>query len=73
MMISHTSIVYTRYIILEWLRRNENDQKTFGELFFIFCDDIQDIEQTTALQSLMGLFVEHLKTVGSAKTKTIKE
>ena len=28
MMISHTTIVYTRYILLEWLRRNENDEKT---------------------------------------------
>jgi hypothetical protein len=72
MMISHTTIVYTRYIILEWLRRNENDQKTFGELFFMFCEDIQDMEFTTALQSLMGLFAEQLKTVGSNKTKMIK-
>lgn len=72
MMISHTTIVYTRYILLEWLRRNENDQKTFGELFFMFCEDIQDIEYTTALQTLMGLFAEQLKTVGSNKAKMIK-
>lgn len=72
MMISHTTIVYTRYILLEWLRRNEKDQKTFGELFFMFCEDIQDIEYTTALQTLMGLFAEQLKTVGSNKAKMIK-
>lgn len=35
-MVSHTAIVFTRYIILEWTRRNRNDQKTYGELFFIF-------------------------------------
>ena len=39
-MVSHTTIVFTRYIILEWIRRNQNDQKTYGELFFMFCDDI---------------------------------
>jgi aconitate hydratase len=31
MMISHTTIVYSRYILIEWLRREEKDKKTFGE------------------------------------------
>ena len=66
MMISHTTIVYSRYILLEWLRREEKDQKTFGELFFKFCDDIQDIDLATALQSLMGLFVEHINAVSES-------
>ncbi len=35
-MVSHTAIVFTRYIILEWIRRKENDEKTYGELFFLF-------------------------------------
>ncbi len=35
-MVSHTAIVFTRYIILEWICRNRNDQKTYGELFFMF-------------------------------------
>ena len=26
-MVSHTAIVFTRYTILEWMRRNENDEK----------------------------------------------
>ena len=61
MIISHTTIVFTRYILLEWLKREENDMKTFGELFFYFCDDIRDMDLKIALQSLMGLFVDHLK------------
>ena len=72
LMISHTTIVYTRYILLESLRRNEKDEKTFGELFFMFCDDIQDMELTTALQSLMGLFLEQLNAVGFKKSTVIK-
>ena len=59
-MVSHTTIVFTRYIILEWIRRNQNNQKTYGELFFICCDDIQDMDLSSALQSLMALFVEHI-------------
>lgn len=59
-LVSHTTIVFTRYILLEWIRRNQNDQKTYGELFYMFCDDIQDMDLTNALTSLMALFVEHI-------------
>ena len=52
-MVSHTAIVFTRYTVLEWIRRNRNDEKTYGELFFMFCEDIQDIDLTNALQSLI--------------------
>ena len=66
-MISHTTLVYCRYILLEWLKREEKDMKTFGELFLMYCDDIQDMDLTTALQSLMGLFVELTSAVETVK------
>lgn len=72
MMISHTTIVYCRYIVLEWLRREEKDTKTFGELFFRYCDDIQDIDLTTALESLMDLFMEHIGNIVKDSKETIK-
>ena len=71
-MVSHTAIVFTRYTILEWIRRNRNDQKTYGELFFMFCDDIQDIDLTNALQSLMALCVEHIGALSADITSFIK-
>ena len=71
-MVSHTTIVFTRYTILEWIRRNQNDQKTYGELFFMFCDDIQDMDLTNALQSLMAMFVEHISTLSADITSYIK-
>ena len=71
-MVSHTTIVFTRYIILEWIRRNQNDQKTYGELFYMFCDDIQEMDLTNALQSLMALFVEHISSLSADITSVIK-
>ena len=71
-MVSHTAIVFTRYTVLEWIRRNQNDQKTYGELFFMFCDDIQDMELTNALQSLMALFVEQISGLSADITSVIK-
>jgi len=72
MMISHTTIVMTRYIMTEWLRREEKDQKTFGELFFRFSDDIQDMDLITALQNLMSLVVEVANGIATATTDTVK-
>lgn len=71
-MASHTSIVFIRYIILEWIRRNRNDQKTYGELFYMFCEDIQDMDLTNALQSLMALFAEHIATLSADITSVLK-
>ena len=71
-MVSHTAIVFTRYTILEWIRRKENDKKTYGELFFMFCEDIQDMDLSTALQSLMALLVEHLSALSADITACIK-
>ena len=71
-MVSHTTIVFTRYIILEWIRRNQNDQKSYGELFFMYCEDIQDMDLTNALQSLMALFVEHISMFSADITSVLK-
>ena len=71
-MVCHTAIVFTRYIILEWVRRKENDEKTYGELFFMFCEDIQNMDLTNALQSLMALFVEHMSALSADITVRVK-
>lgn len=71
-MVSHTSIVFTRYMILEWIRRNENDQKTYGELFFMLCDDIQDMDFTNTLQGLLSLFTDIAAIVSADITELIK-
>ena len=54
--------MFTRFIILEWLRRKQNDQKTVCELFFVCCDDIRDIELSDALERLLAIFLDGLVT-----------
>lgn len=58
MLISHTTIVFTRYILLEWERRQNQDEKTFGKLFFMFCDEVKDVDFKTALQDLMAFLID---------------
>ena len=72
LMISHTTIVFVRYILLEWLRREEQDVKTFGEIFFQMCDDVRDIDFKTALESLVSLFVDLTNIKDNIEVNSIK-
>ncbi|WP_054744028.1 hypothetical protein [Cellulosilyticum ruminicola] len=38
----------------------------------MYCDDIQDMELSIALQSLMGLFIEQLNQPTHLESETIK-
>lgn len=70
MMVSHTTIVFSRYLCLEWERRNNNDDRTFGGMFYLFCDEVQDIDLKTALRQLM-LYVFKLITKSSGQEEII--
>lgn len=59
--ISHTTIVYTRYIFLSWERRVSLDPKTLGVLFQMHCDDMQGVEYLTAVQMLLQV-IEKMMT-----------
>ena len=67
-----SSIVCTRHILLEWLRRKENDKKTICELFYVCCDDIQDMELSTALKQLLEILVNGIKSCAITISKEIK-
>ncbi len=58
--VSNTALVLMPFILLEWMRRKHNDDKTIAELFFVCCEDIQDglisIDETVRVQ-LIGWFV----------------
>jgi hypothetical protein len=69
LLISHTTIVFSRYLVMEWERRQENDSKSLGGLFFLFSDEVRDLDLKTALQQLMSLFLE----LADAKTKRNKD
>jgi hypothetical protein len=53
MMISHTTIVFSRYLILEWERRNTNDDRALGGMFLLFSDEVKDMDLMAALRQLM--------------------
>ncbi|MDT3700873.1 MAG: transposase [Thermincola sp.] len=71
MLISHTTVVFSRYLILEWERRQHNDDRSLGGLFYLFCDEIKDIDLKTALQILMQFFLDLTKTKSKKEQSTL--
>lgn len=61
MMISHTTIVFTRYLILEWERRQNTDMRSLGGLFYLFADEVADMDLRTALRQLMAFVLDLVK------------
>lgn len=71
MLISHTTIVFARYLILEWERRNNCDDRTFGGLFYLLCDKVRDMDLKTSLQLLMGFLLNLVDSKFGDEKKSI--
>ena len=71
-LVASSTIVFIRYILLEFLRRKENDTKTLGSLFAYVCDDLPDIPYAEAIKYIGAIFnriVQYIK----GKTKKLQE
>lgn len=71
MLISHTTIVFSRYLVLEWERRQNQDDRSLGGLFFLCCDEVKDMDIKLALQQLMQLVLSFTATKNKEKTELI--
>jgi len=69
MMVAHTTIVFSRYIMLAVENRNNTDLRTIGALFYYCCDELEDIKFVEALQ----LIIEALKVTLQEKLFLSKE
>ncbi len=39
-LVSHTTVVFSRYILLAWQHRQSTDLRSFGGLFYLLCDEV---------------------------------
>lgn len=72
MTVSSTALALTRFTLLEWIRRKCNDQKTICELFYVCCDDIQDMELSSALKHLLSIFAKGIRDGSITIDETIR-
>ena len=71
-LISHTTIVFARYIVLSWQNRCSTDQRTLGGMFYELCDEISDLDWAIALQQLIEVLEDTIKKSNKKIQKLIK-
>lgn len=55
-MTAHTAVVFTRYMMLSLENRESKDERSLGELFLYFSDEMSDITWIQAFQMLLQMF-----------------
>lgn len=58
LLISHTTIVFTRYILLAWQQRCNTDERTLGGLFMHLADEFNELDWAVALTTLLDLLAD---------------
>ena len=72
LLISHTTIVFSRYILLAWQHRQSTDQRSLGGLFYELCDEVGTLDWAVALQQLLELISEVATKAGKKIKKLIQ-
>ena len=62
--IGHTTIAMVRYIFLAIEQRYHDDPRTIGSLFFACSEEIKDLSLIDALQRLLALALDKVRTAG---------
>ena len=60
---AHVAIVFTRYMLLAMEQRQNEDQRTLGELFFFLVDEMADITFSRSLAILMATLMAILQEI----------
>jgi hypothetical protein len=71
LLISHTTIVFSRYILLAWQHRCSTDQRTFGGMFVQLCDEVSELDWAIALQQLLELITDIVNHTSKKLSKMI--
>lgn len=62
--IGHITIAMSRYIFLSFEQRCHDDPRTLGTLFFACSDEMKDLSIIEALQRILSLAMEKIRSVG---------
>lgn len=69
---AHVAIVFTRYMLLAMEQRQNEDQRTLGELFFFLVDEMADITFNRSLCILMDALMASLEKAFFLYSRHIK-
>lgn len=68
---AHVAIVFARYMLLATEKRNSEDERTLGELFFLMCEEVEDISLAEAMRIIAEAMFCSLKEVIAASDEQL--
>ncbi len=73
MLTAATAIVFMRYAMLSIEARNKSDDRTIGELFYSYCQELQDIRFSQSLLLLLTRLIVILKETKPSNKNKLQE
>ena len=55
---AHTAIVFSRYLMIAMEQRRNEDERTLGEIFFFFTDELADITFGESFQIILNIMID---------------
>lgn len=68
---AHVALVFTRYMLMSVAKRNDEDERTLGELFYFIVDEVADITFNQSMKILMEAMIASIKAVFQATEEQI--
>lgn len=68
---AHVALVFCRYMLMSVAKRNDEDERTLGELFFFMVDEVADITFSQSMKILMDAMLESIRTIFQATEEQI--
>src|SRR5210317_511386 len=65
-MVAHITIVMSRYIFLAVEQRCHDDPRTLGSFFFACSNEMKDLSLVEALQRILSMALEKIRSAGIA-------
>jgi hypothetical protein len=62
--VAHITIAMSRYIFLSFEQRSHDDPRTLGSLFFACSDEMKDLTLLEAMQRILSLAMEKIRSLG---------
>lgn len=63
-LVGHVTVVMIRYMFLSFRQRLHSDQRTADRLFHACCDEVRDLTLLEAMQRLMTMVIDKIKSTG---------
>ena len=68
---AHVALVFTRYMLMSVAKRDDEDERTLGELFYFMVDEAADITFSQSMKILPDAMLASIRTVFQASEEQI--